>query len=89
MAYEPPEYSDVFPPGSRPITMDAPQLIAHLRDVIRCIENDDSMEGSIMYGWSTKEPGMYDVGGIYRIGNNMGQGGVVLLWDTSDDQAKS
>lgn len=78
-----PGYSEVFPPGSKPTTVEPAAFLAMMDDVKREVERGASMEGSILWGWSFKEPGKLDVGGMYRIGNDMGQGGVVVLWDTT------
>lgn len=74
--------SDVFPPNQTPIKMTKAQFIDVLNWLLCAIENDDSMEGSLMYAWGS-EPGMYDVGGVLRAGNRNGQGSVSVFWDMS------
>ena len=73
--------SDVFPPNSTPRVVDKHVLLEQIDFLRWLIENDDSMEGAIMYAWSEDEPGKYEIGGILRTGNSMGQGGVRILWD--------
>lgn len=73
--------SDVFPPDSKPQTVDKETLLVLIDDLRMCVERDDSMEGCLMYGWSDT-PGKYDIGGMYRVGNSLGQGGARLLWET-------
>lgn len=74
--------SDVFPPDSKPLRMTQDELLRVLDRLRAAVAAGDSMEGSILYGWSS-EPDLYDVGGLFRVGNAMGQGGAVVLWDTS------
>jgi hypothetical protein len=77
--------TEIFQPHQRPtkmIKVDLLQLLAWTRELV---ENDDSMEGSITYGWSD-EPGVYDVHAFLRTGNSMGQGGVVILQTTPEPE---
>lgn len=62
------------------------QLIAVFRDILNGLENDDSFQGNISYdamvdGLEREE---FEVTGCYRVGNSMGQGGVVLLPSAAD-----
>lgn len=72
--------SEVFPPGAKPRTVDKAHLLSLLDQLRKLVENDDSMEGALMYAWSD-EPSRYDVGGFIRTGNLLGQGGALVLWD--------
>ena len=80
-----PEYSDVFPDSrggiQRPRTVDKEDLLDLLDYLKQLVLADDSMEGTLMYAWSMKEPGRYDIAGVLRTGNSEGQGGVSVLWD--------
>lgn len=57
------------------------QLLAILDDIRRSVEENDTMEGQISYNAMADglEPGEFEIKGVYRIGNSMGQGGVRML----------
>lgn len=54
------------------------QFLALLAELRLAIEDRDSMEGTISWCW-TDEPGVYNVTGMYRVGNSEGQGGTIIL----------
>lgn len=54
------------------------QFIAMMAALVDTLEARDSMEGTISWCW-TDEAGVYNVTGMYRVGNSDGQGGCVLL----------
>jgi hypothetical protein len=58
--------------------MKTEDLLALLADVSRCIQADDSYEGSLVWE-ATMRPHEFEVYASYRVGNSMGQGGVVLV----------
>jgi hypothetical protein len=67
---------------STPRQLPADEVARLLRWAADQVERGGSMEGSVMWGWSDR-PGYYDFGGIARYGNDQGQGGMALFWDTS------
>jgi len=59
----------------------------YLRDAASEIERGASMEGSIRWEWGD-EPGTYRLQAFYRVGNDMGQGGAVIVkedWPQPED----
>lgn len=56
-------------------------LIAVVKDILAGIEANDSFEGTINY--SCMHPAAkgaeFEVGAMYRVGNSMGQGGMVVI----------
>jgi hypothetical protein len=64
------------------------ELLAILDDIKSSVERDDSFEGSIEY--ELREPlvlvghGSFAVRASYRVGNSQGQGGLVMVGDTSE-----
>lgn len=54
------------------------QLCGALKDMLDGVAGGDSYEGSIEYH-ATHEVGIYEVLAAYRVGNSLGQGGVVLI----------
>lgn len=64
------------------------ELLAILDDIRTSVERDDSFEGSIEYlmpGPLDLDPDAdFAVMASYRVGNSQGQGGVVLIGDTSE-----
>ena len=52
-------------------------LVLHLQQIAAAVSDGDSLEGSIEY--TASGPDEWTVRGSYRIGNLMGQGGMVLL----------
>lgn len=72
---------DVFGDDGKPRRMTKTELLDQI-DLLRAlILADDSMEGALLYEWAD-DPGYYNVGGIMRMGNSMGQGGARILWET-------
>lgn len=69
---------DVFGPNERPLTLTRDELLAVLDDLRNWVANDDSMEGRLAYEWGT-ERDTYNVSGVLRFGNSMGQGSVRML----------
>jgi hypothetical protein len=59
------------------------QLLAHIEQIQKGVETDDSLEGSLQF--SARADGDWDVSACYRVGNLMGQGGTVLVRDESKD----
>ena len=49
------------------------------------VEKDASMEGSLRYEWGD-EPDTYRVGAFIRVGNDVGQGGVMLIQEDWEDE---
>lgn len=70
---------DVFTGEMAPLTVTKPEMVGLVRDLLSWIEGDDSMEGHLSYEWHPERPGEYRVGGVLRMGNSQGQGGVRLL----------
>jgi len=67
--------------------MSRDQLLQLLDDVRQRVASGDSLEGNIRY--LLAQPGAehpYDVDGMYRVGNSMGQGGCILI---GADQAEA
>lgn len=54
------------------------QFLALIDQLRETLTDRDSMEGTISWCW-TDEPGVYNVTGMYRVGNSEGQGGCILL----------
>jgi len=63
-----------------PQKISAEDLANLLKEIAGFIEQGDSAEGYIMYTYSN-EPNIMEVSGSYRIGNKLGQGGVILIGD--------
>ena len=61
--------------------MSKDDLIATVKDILASIEANDSFEGTINY--SCMHPAVngpeFEVGAMYRVGNSMGQGGMVVI----------
>ena len=57
------------------------QLIAALRSIAQSIEENDSFEGSIEYTITGRNA--FDVQAFWRVGNSEGQGGSIMIGDTS------
>jgi len=74
--------SEIFQPHQRPRRMSRAELVQFLSWAAEMVTHDDSMEGTITYAWSD-EPGDYDVHAFLRTGNSMGQGGAVVIEDTT------
>lgn len=59
------------------------ELLATLKDMQAVIEANDSFEGNISYNCMADnvEPGSgnFEVSATYRVGNSLGQGGVVMI----------
>lgn len=67
-------------PNARRVSRD--ELAATLRWAAELVDEDDSAQASIEYGWSD-EPGVYLIGGVVRYGNQMGQGSVRILGEVT------
>ena len=65
--------------------MKTEDLLAMLEDVKRCIAADDSYEGSLVWE-ATMRKGEFEVYASYRVGNSMGQGGVVLIERSKEEE---
>jgi hypothetical protein len=63
-------------PNARRVSRD--ELAATLRWAAELVDEDDSAQANIQYGWS-EEPGTYLLAGAVRFGNQMGQGSVRIL----------
>lgn len=66
-------------------------LIAMLKDMIVCIQTDDSFEGTVTYSVMEENlgPGELEVSAFYRYGNSYGQGGcVVIQGDAQPEEAE-
>lgn len=61
-------------------------FLSLLRTLQSAVEEDDSYEGHLEYSLGDKYPDML-VQACIRVGNQMGQGGVLLVGDTSADSA--
>ncbi len=59
---------------------------AMLDDLKQHVVAHDSFEGSLQYE-VTDERGVFEVSAFYRVGNQQGQGGCVLVRPTKDDEA--
>lgn len=57
------------------------QLLAALRSIADSIAVNDSFEGSIEYTITGRDT--FDVRACWRVGNSDGQGGCVIIGDTS------
>ena len=57
------------------------QLIETLSEISKAIQDGDSFEGHISYSCLEEhlERDEWEVSGAYRIGNNMGQGGMRVM----------
>lgn len=60
------------------------KLIELLKRVVRALEEDDSMEGSFGYSWVDREN--YEVGAAVRVGNREGQGGMIFIAASPEDE---
>lgn len=78
--------TEIFQPHQRPVKMPKEGLLQLLAFAQELVENADSMEGSITYGWSD-EPGQYDVHAFIRTGNSMGQGGAIVIQGEAPEPA--
>lgn len=72
--------SDIFQPHQHPKRLTSVQFLALLSELTDAVADGDSMEGTVTYAWSD-ELGQYDVHAIFRTGNSMGQGGMVIIED--------
>lgn len=72
------ELAPIFRPEERPKRMSKERLLAVIDRIREEVERDASMEGALTYGWS-EEPGEYDVRAFVRTGNDMGQGGAMIV----------
>jgi hypothetical protein len=80
---------------NKPIKMKRNELAGIFKAIAASIEAGDSFEGAIRYSCmddifgpdtADVDPNILDrdeffVGGMYRVGNSMGQGGINLLWE--------
>ena len=61
--------------------MSKDELVEMVKDILARIEANDSFEGSINY--SCMHPSVngqeFEVGATYRVGNSLGQGGMVVV----------
>lgn len=66
--------------------MNQNELVEVLKDILLVVDNNDSFEGSIEY--LMPDPNGPDcdfmVRASYRVGNSMGQGGVVLIGELGE-----
>lgn len=67
----------------KPTIQTKEQLLDALRAITEAIENDDSFEGSIQYA-ATETRHQFEVMAFWREGNSQGQGGSIMIGDTSD-----
>lgn len=64
----------------RPKRLTRRELLTHLRDIVQGVDTGDTLEGNISWGLpEDDDPDGWDVMGAYRVGNLMGQGGMVLI----------
>jgi len=70
----------------KPIIQTKEQLLDALRAITEAVENDDSFEGSIDY-IITETRHQFEVMVFWRVGNSEGQGGSIMIGDTSDTSA--
>ena len=57
------------------------QLVKELRSIADAIEQNDSFQGHIEYSRFEGDlgPDEWEVSGMYRVGNSMGQGGMRII----------
>lgn len=65
-----------------PKTISKATLLNTLKHMFEAIEADDSFEGSIEYS-ATPERHMFEARAFFRVGNSEGQGGSIIIGDTS------
>ncbi|MGS2592259.1 hypothetical protein [Streptomyces hebeiensis] len=81
--------------SNKPIKMHRVELAGVFKDIAASIEAGDSFEGSITYSCIDNIFSVdvdleeltgdeFFVGGMYRVGNSMGQGGVNFLWEQTN-----
>lgn len=70
----------IFTPEMKPKTVSGPDLVEFLDRIKAEVERDASMEGSITWSWGEKQ-GEYLVHAFVRTGNDMGQGGAMIVRD--------
>jgi hypothetical protein len=64
----------------RPERFTRRDLLSHLRQIIHGVDTGDTLEGNISWGLpEDDDPDGWDVMGAYRIGNKMGQGGMIVI----------
>lgn len=87
---------------NKPVKMKRNELAGIFKAIAASIEAGDSFEGNIAYSCLDDIFGLTDghvemddlatgefyIGGMYRVGNSMGQGGVNLLWEVEEDTPK-
>lgn len=87
---------------NKPIKVSRNELVGILKAITASIEARDSFEGSITYSCMdgifgpntedvdplTLERDEFFIGGVYRVGNSLGQGGVNFLWEVPDEIAQ-
>ena len=68
--------------------MSKDELIEVVKGILSSIEADDSFEGSLNY--SCMHPAVtgseFEVGAMFRVGNSMGQGGMVVIDNLPEDE---
>lgn len=74
------EEHPIFGPKIKPKTLTRQALLDLIAVTLAEIERDASMEGSITYSWG-EEHGTYLVHAFIRTGNDMGQGGSIIVRD--------
>lgn len=64
----------------RPERFSRRELLSHLRQIVQGVDTGDTLEGNISWGLpeDSNSEG-WDVMGAYRVGNTMGQGGMVVI----------
>ena len=67
--------------------MNKNEFMKLLSDMKDSIYNNDSFEGAIKYELSD-EPSIFEVEGVYRVGNSQGQGGVRHIPATENGKAE-
>lgn len=73
-----PELPPIFLEKERPKKVTKEGLLEILDRIRSEIERDASMEGALTYAWG-EEPGEYLVRAFIRTGNDMGQGGAMIV----------
>lgn len=71
-----------------PVNMSHEELLAVLADITDRVRHGDSFEGSLTYAIPEDPeaaPGSFDVLASYRIGNSMGQGGMRMIGEWTDE----
>ena len=61
-----------------PVVISKRELISHLEAMARCVDMDDSFDGTITYS-AAPEKDTFEVQCFYRVGNRSGQGGSYIL----------